>query len=257
MTNTIEIDGPRICYATFPRDPEKLHSDWYRFYRTLDLLERVAPGEAGAATRWLDIGCHSGAFLRTVVDRYGADASGCDVYPAVDKTDRKYECYQLTDNSGWTYRQVDVAREPDWGGRFDVISALEVIEHMDDTDVFLDRVREHLAEGGLFLVTTPNINNLRNRLFVPLGRYPVGLEHRNIIHHVRLYNVRALRGQFAAHGLDVLGLVGVQMLPQRWLIRSEPLRWWSELVADHLPQLATNIIVIARKGGKAKGREGG
>lgn len=248
MANTTETPGRRIPYASFPRDPETLRSDWYRFYRTLCLLERVAPGEVGTGTRWFDIGCNSGAFLRAVVDRYAPHASGCDVYRAADKEERKYECYQLTDNSRWSYRQVDVAREADWGGTFDVISALEVIEHMDDTDLFLDRVRDHLADDGLLVVTTPNVNNLRNRVFVPFGRYPVGLEYRNIIHHVRLYNVKALRTHFAAHGFVVLGVQGVQMLPQRWLIRSAPLRWWSERVANALPQLATNVIVIARKG---------
>jgi 2-polyprenyl-3-methyl-5-hydroxy-6-metoxy-1,4-benzoquinol methylase len=256
MPNTIEPAPRRIAYATFPRDPETLHSDWYRFYRTLRLLERVAPGEVGTGTRWLDVGCHSGAFLRAVVDRYAPDARGCDVYPAADTEERKYECYQLTDNSGWSYRQVDVAREPDWGGTFDVISALEVIEHMIDTDQFLDRVRSHLADNGLFVVTTPNINNLRNRLFVPFGRYPVGLEYRNIIHHVRLYNLKALRHQFAAHGFVPLGIRGVQMLPQRWLIRSAPLRWWSERLSDAMPQLATSLIVIARKGPMPPGANG-
>ena len=248
MANTIETRRARVAYATFLRDPEKLHSDWYRFYRTLRLLERLAPGEVGTGTRWFDIGCHSGAFLRALVECYGVDASGCDVYQAADKEERKYECYQLTDNSRWSYRQIDVACEPDWGGTFDVISALEVIEHIIDTDQFLDRVRGHLVDGGLFVLTTPNINNLRNRLFVPIGRYPVTLEYRNIIHHVRLYNIRALRDHFAAHGFSVLGIRGVQMLPQRWLIRSAPLRWWSELMANAMPQLATNVIVIARKG---------
>jgi 2-polyprenyl-3-methyl-5-hydroxy-6-metoxy-1,4-benzoquinol methylase len=248
MANTFETARRRMTYATFPRDPESLHSDWYRFYRTLRLLEHVAPGEVGTGTRWFDIGCHSGAFLRAVIDRYAPHASGCDVYRAADKEEQKYECYQLTDNSRWSYRQIDVALEADWGGTFDVISALEVIEHMVDTDQFLDRVRAHLVDNVLFVVTTPNINNLRNRLFVPLGRYPVGLEYRNIIHHVRLYNIEALRSQFAARGFVVLGIQGVQMLPQRWLIRSAPLRWWSERLADAMPQLAANLIVIARKG---------
>jgi SAM-dependent methyltransferase len=41
-------------------------------------------------------------------------------------------------------------------GGFDVIVAGDIIEHLDNPGRFLDRVREHLAPNGVFLVTTPN-----------------------------------------------------------------------------------------------------
>ena len=54
--------------------------------------------------------------------------------------------------------------------KVDTVFALEVIEHMIDTDVFLDRIHTCLKEKGLLVISTPNINNLRNRVLVPLGK---------------------------------------------------------------------------------------
>ena len=237
-----------LNYAAFPRDHPKINSDWYRFYRLLDWLQRSAPGVVTPTARWLDIGCHSGSFLRAVVQIFGVKAVGCDVYPVNDKEQKKYECYQLTENSGWEYRQLDVSDGIKFPETFDVISALELIEHIIDTDEFLNQVRDHLAPRGLFVATTPNISNLRNRLCVPFGSYPIGLEYRNVIHHVRLYNVAAIRSHFAEHRFEVLAVKGVQLLPRRWIENSSFFRFVSEAAADAFPQLAPNIIVISRKG---------
>jgi len=244
-----------LSYREFPRDPARLHSDSYRFFRVLDRLERAAPGRDWRGARWLDVGCHSGAFLRAAIGVHSVEAHGCDVYPEVDKEERRYECFELTDNSGWTYRMRDAARGLQWGSRFDAISALEVIEHIVDTDSFLDDLREHLVEGGFVVITTPNINNLRNRLRVPLGKYPIGLEYRNVIHHVRLYNAATLREHFASRGFDVLGIWGVRMLPQRWIDKNRLGQGISEWLSNRFGTLAPNLILVARKrGGEIPGQ---
>lgn len=234
-------------YNEFPRDHYQLHSDWYRFYRVVGLLEKFAPGETRSDTKWLDIGCHSGAFIRTLIQIYNLRAEGCDVYPEADKIDRKYESFQLTENDGWQYHQIDASTGLPFLKVFDVISALELIEHIVDTDKFLEDVRNHLREGGIFCITTPNINMLHNRIRVPFGMYPFGLEYRTIIHHVRLYNCATIRAHLITHGFDVLAIAGVQMLPRNWITRHPAFRMFSEWLSDVVPGLAPNLVVIARK----------
>jgi 2-polyprenyl-3-methyl-5-hydroxy-6-metoxy-1,4-benzoquinol methylase len=237
-----------LAFHDFPRDYPGSEANWYRFYRVLKTAEAAAPGGIQSSHAWLDIGCHSGAFLRAILELFDLSRPlGCDVYAAADKDERRYECYQKTDNRGWDYRQIDAAAGLNLNRRFEVISALEVIEHIIDTDKFLDDIAAHLAPNGLLLLSTPNINNLINRVTVPFGRYPIGLEYRNQIHHVRLYNVAALRRQLEDRGFEVLRIAGVQLLPQRWVLASAVLRRCSETLADLLPEWSVNVIAVARK----------
>jgi 2-polyprenyl-3-methyl-5-hydroxy-6-metoxy-1,4-benzoquinol methylase len=48
----------------------------------------------------------------------------------------------------------------DWRGAFDVVAALEVIEHALDVRAFRDRVLWVLAPGGRLVVTTPHPRGL-------------------------------------------------------------------------------------------------
>ena len=129
---------------------------------------------------------------------------------------------------------------------FDYISALEVIEHMIDTDQFLARCYVATRKRGLLIISTPNMNSLRNRLRVPMGKYPHGPEYRNQIHHVRIYNLLALCDQLKDHGFAVIAHEGVNFLPHRWLTTGLA-DLLSRRLARLLPTLCSNLIVVARK----------
>lgn len=78
-----------ISFNSFPRDYDPNKSPWYRFYRLLQHLERSLPGVLTKECSWLDVGCHSGSFLRAVTEIYGiSDVHGCDIYPEDDKTEK-------------------------------------------------------------------------------------------------------------------------------------------------------------------------
>ncbi len=214
-----------------PIDP--LRDPWFRFSRLLSEVESTADFSPG--TRWLDLGCHQGQFARLVTGRYGVSVTGVDEWPAQHKSD-----------VGWDYRQIDLATAFDLQGTFDYVSALEVLEHMVDTDLFLDRCRAHLAPGGHLLLTTPNINSLRNRIQVPLGRYPAGLEYRTQIHHVRLYNVSTLESHLTAHGFRIKWLRGVHLLPMGLEAKVRRfVRPASDRAANMVPQLCGDLMVMA------------
>lgn len=55
------------------------------------------------------------------------------------------------------------AEQFDFNGlRFDIIIASELIEHLSNPGLFLDRCRIHLHTGGKLVITTPNCFNLFN-----------------------------------------------------------------------------------------------
>lgn len=207
---------------------------WYRFSRILAILN--ATTSVSVESKWLDLGCHQGQFASVIRAKYDCEVSGIDDWSGAVDADR-----------GWQYWQRDLAHGIQLTQRFTHISALEVIEHMIDTDAFLRDCHEHLETNGCLVLSTPNINSLRNRITVPLGAYPAGLEYRNIIHHVRLYNPTTLIHQLHEHGFKIRAVRGVNFLPISLLRRRWAVLRLIEGLADQMPQLCGNFIVVASR----------
>lgn len=209
--------------------------DRFRFGRCLAFLAAqgvdIAPNSG-----WLDLGCNQGQFLRMLVRRHSVRAVGFDDWDPAQRT--------AEPGPPWDYRKADLERELPWDAPVPFISAFEVLEHMVDTDGFLRRIFDRLAPGGWVLISTPNINSLRNRLTVPFGAYPTGLEYRNVIHHVRLYNVPMLTRHLRDTGFERIAMRGVAFLPFSSPYGESRL---SALLADKLPSLCSNIVAVARK----------
>ncbi|MEH2263624.1 class I SAM-dependent methyltransferase [Nostoc sp.] len=213
---------------------QNLDDPWYRFSRIFSVLENLSL-TVTKKNNWLELGCNQGQFVNLLIDKYDVKVTG------VDNWDEN-----LSSDFRGRYCQRDLEAELNIDEKFDFISALEVIEHITDTDRFISECWNHLNKGGYFVLSTPNINNLRNRILVPLGKYPNGLEYRNIIHHVRLYNVPCLKNHLMEHGFNIKVVWGVNFLPQRYL-NYFVLRMISENLAILFPHNCGNIILICQK----------
>jgi 2-polyprenyl-3-methyl-5-hydroxy-6-metoxy-1,4-benzoquinol methylase len=231
-----------------PIDP--CSDPWYRFGRILSVIERnQVPVPDGS--RWLDLGCQIGQFLKLIQTRYRISPTGVDDFDEnnVVEVCRKHMRLEIKSasevlNPSWRYLSRRIDRTGfDIQEKFSFISALEIIEHMIDTDAFIKECRVHLEEGGYLVISTPNINSLRNRLTVPLGLYPSGMEYRTINHHVRLYNAATLKSHVEEYGFRLVAMSGVNLLPMRFL-RSGLLRRIDHLLSDLFPSLCGGIIAI-------------
>lgn len=215
-----------------------LHSDpFYRFTRIIMFIEKTLNTDTIMKSKWIDIGCGPGNFASIAKTLYA-----CEMY-AVDQWDLDKNIKDLP----FTYIEKDISRHlPFEDNYFNVVSALELIEHMIDTDSFLDEMYRLLDARGYLILSTPNINCLRNRILVPFGRYPVPMEYKNTIHHVRLYNKKLLEKHLNEHGFEVINSIGVSFLRERWN-KYAFFRYLSEKLANIAPQFCNNIITIARK----------
>jgi SAM-dependent methyltransferase len=103
--------------------------------------------------RWLDIGFGEGGLL-SIARRHSWSCYGTEVSPAA----LEYGARQ-----GWfvTSNPVVDPRFPAHG--FDVISMVEILEHLPDPDGVMGIVSQLLRPGGMFYLTTPNAQSL-NRL---------------------------------------------------------------------------------------------
>jgi 2-polyprenyl-3-methyl-5-hydroxy-6-metoxy-1,4-benzoquinol methylase len=123
------------------------------------LLDRLPPG-LGKNARILDVGCGTGAWLARLQSRGFSNLHGVDADIA------------QTSCKGAAIARADLNHPEPWPvtGRFQLITAIEVIEHIENIGVFFDHVREHLDDDGCLLLTTPNVESLAARLrFLLLG----------------------------------------------------------------------------------------
>ena len=103
--------------------------------------------------RMLDIGCGAGLlcepFTRLGAQVIGVDASASNIAAAKLHADKGHLSidYRCT-----TIEEMDV-RE-----RFDIVLAMEVVEHVADVGLFLDRCAAMLKPGGIMVVSTLNRN---------------------------------------------------------------------------------------------------
>jgi 2-polyprenyl-6-hydroxyphenyl methylase/3-demethylubiquinone-9 3-methyltransferase len=115
----------------------------------------------------LDIGCGAG-LLSEPLSRLGADTLGLD--PAGDAIGA---ARRHAEDSGASARYragavEDLARE---GAEFDVVLAMEVVEHVADVGAFLAEAAKVLKPGGLFIGST------LNRTFKSFALAIVGAEY--------------------------------------------------------------------------------
>lgn len=237
-------------WARLPIDP--LNDPWYRFGRVVNILnERI---QVPKSAKWLDVGCQMGQFLKVLQSFYSIEAHGVDDYSQNDAIEvcKRHLNIDVEDaeyifDGTWRYHQRRIeAQGIALHEKFDFVSALEVIEHFVDTDQFIYQCSKHLKAGGILVITTPNINSLRNRVLVPLGRYPASMEYRNVIHHVRIYNAPMLIDQMTSHQFRLIALEGVSFLPRK-LICSSIIKHVDRMLARAMPTFCGQIIAIFQK----------
>ena len=153
-----------------------------RWRRHHELISRYKQGGA-----ILDIGCSSGAFLKTMKSDawklYGIELEASTAQKARAAT-------------GAEVFVGDVEEAPFAPGSFDVITAFDLLEHVYHPRQFLALVHQWLKPGGIFFVMLPNIESLESRL---LGNYWYGLE---LPRHLTHFSPRSLRRVLTSMGFQ-------------------------------------------------------
>lgn len=124
-----------------------------------------------AGKRAADVGC-GGGLLAEPLCRLGAELVAVDAAPETIEAARSHAAGQGLEID---YR---VGGAETLEGSFDLVTSLEVIEHVTDTEAFVGKLAQVLAPGGLMILSTPNRTSLSRLLMVVLaeglGRVPRG-----------------------------------------------------------------------------------
>jgi 2-polyprenyl-6-hydroxyphenyl methylase/3-demethylubiquinone-9 3-methyltransferase len=102
--------------------------------------------------RILDIGC-GGGILSEPLARLGAQVVGAD--PA-ERNIAAAKLHAESNGLAIDYRVASAEALADQGERFDIVLAMEVVEHVADVTLFVSRCAEMVRPGGLMVAATIN-----------------------------------------------------------------------------------------------------
>lgn len=182
------------------KSDRKIATQYGRMFRLAGLARRLPQGTA------LDVGCGAGPGLRYLASR-GVDAVGIDASLYALK-----EARALVTSRGLV--QTDArGTMPFRDGVFGLVVASEVIEHLPDGVPFLRECRRLLRPGGVLLLTTPNLWDIRRLTKPMVGEVWSG--HTDPT-HINLYTPRRLARELRQAGFAT-SQVRTGLKPMTWL----------------------------------------
>lgn len=107
-------------------------------------------------------------------------------------------------------------------GQFDLVTSMEVIEHVADKPAFVAALAAHLKSDGLMILSTPN-RTTRSRLLLVEGAERLGMVPRGTHHWDDFVTPDELRQLLATAGLTMGEPRGIAWLPSKGLHLSDDL----------------------------------
>ncbi len=200
---------------------------------------RFIPKTLAKDSKVLDIGCGEGKSLFEIKSM-GYDAYGVDP----DKN-----LAPVRDNLGLNLF-VGTIEEYPGKDNFDCIAASQLIEHIVNTEHFLNICKGLLKNNGTLILSTPNINSLTRKIF---GRRWI---HWHIPFHQQVFTKRSMRMMLRKNGF---ALMKIKMAtPTQWLfhqllsLRSKPIMgqrnpYWNKAQYKSVGKIEIEAVSAKRK----------
>ena len=208
----------------------------------------VLKSENIKSNRYLDLGCGDGSISEKISLQVDAKESyGLDIdIEALERAPTSMSTIYFD------LEELGPKKIPFESEYFDLVTAFEVIEHLAFGDYLLKEVHRLLQCNGYFLLSTPNLASLVNRIMLALGiqptysspskyysvgtkilRKPLPTNHG----HKNLYTLRSLKLLLSQYGFKPLSIIGAKM-------PYDALSW---IPFSSFPSLAPNIVILAKR----------
>lgn len=185
----------------------------------------------------LDIGCYDGTFLSQLKNRknhfFGIEASDYGVRKCEEK-----------DIIVKQFLFDDKANIPFEDNFFDLIVIGEIIEHIYDTDFFLNEIFRMLKKKGSLVISTPNIASFGRRIMLLFGINPiieVSPNEPDSSGHIRYFTHETIKKLLGKRGFKIEKIESdaINISPSGKI----NLKYFAKL----FPRLGQSIIILANK----------
>lgn len=233
-----------------PREAEhfgRLAADWWNPKGASAMLHRLNPPRlaylrSAIDSHWggephgftplagktaIDVGCGAG-LLTEPLARLGARVTGVDAAPENIGAARTH-----AESSGLHIEYLAGEFEAVAAGRtFDLVTSMEVIEHVTNPAAFVAGLAAALAPGGLMILSTPNRTALSRLAMITLGE-GLGMIPRGTHDHDKFIAPDELAELLDAAGLEMVDRRGLSFSAARGFVLSE--------------DMSLNYLVTARR----------
>jgi ubiquinone/menaquinone biosynthesis C-methylase UbiE len=202
----------------------------------------------------IDIGCSDGTVTKQLAESIAAkEVWGIDI---------SEKSLMYAHSKGIKTLKLDINHEmlPFPDNTIDVVTGIEIIEHLINPDNFYRESYRVLKDNGYLILSTPNLASWLNRLLLLLGyipafyevslRFKLGKPFRSIekvikeegvpAGHLRLYTLKALIQHLSIYGFSIIKIAGAS-------VYGGHIAGYIDKLFERIPSLASDIIIIAKK----------
>ena len=178
-------------------------SNNFTYHIALHVLDNVIDKYIQPDMKVLDVGCGVGTISLYVANK-GNEVLGIDISEkAIDAAQRSAESLGIKNASFKAIDFLYVVQE--FQGEFDFIILNNVLEHLTNDKVGLQKIREWLAPGGILFFCVPSDKSLLHQLKLRIYKkdaydYSVG--------HLRRYSESSLSSILEMEGFEVMEMEG-------------------------------------------------
>jgi len=150
-------------------------------------------GKNSRNVRILDVGIGYGAFLKLCEDTGFRELYGMDPFPISIKIAKRYTSADLRvgkiEDLPWPFEE----------NYFDVITCLDVVEHLQYPEIFFENVKKYIVENGIIIVRTPN-----GELPYLMRKLPIiGIRDNNPT-HINVHDPKYWKNLAERHGFKII-----------------------------------------------------
>lgn len=206
----------KYLYGYYDYISERLNKQ-YGYQGIIKSVRELLPTKAHKP-RWLDIGCGYGYLMDIVFDN-GFEVTGVEFNPYAAKYIKSKYVYPVIEG---TIKSIPKDK------KFEVISMMDVIEHLRNPFEDLNMIRDLLVENGLIVITTMDSESLTSRI---LGKKLE--DFRRTREHIFFFSRRSMRAVLKQHGYEILKM--------RSIGHTFQLKFLFERIGNYFPRISKVI----------------